>query len=49
VQFVAHARLREDGECMELLAIATRAGLADGLHPLSAAFDRANEVLRIAG
>ena len=49
VQFVAHARLGEDGECTELLAIATRAGLADGLHPLSAAFDRANEVLRIAG
>lgn len=49
VQFVAHARLDEDGEWTELLAIATRAGLADGSHPLSAAFDRANEVLRIAG
>lgn len=49
VQFVAHARLGADGEWTELSAIATRAGLADGSHPLSAAFDRANEVLRIAG
>ena len=49
VQFVVHARLGEESESTELLAIAPRAGLADGSHPLSAAFDRANEVLRIAG
>jgi hypothetical protein len=49
VQFVARARLGPDGAWTELLAIATRAGLADRSHPLSAAFDRANEVLRIAG
>jgi hypothetical protein len=49
VQFVARARLGQDSEWTELLAIASRAALADGSHPLSAAFDRANEVLRIAG
>ena len=49
VQFVTHARLRENGEWTELSAIATRAELADRSHPLSAAFDRANEILRIAG
>ena len=49
VQFVARARLRQDGEWTELLAIATRAELADGSHLLSASFDRANEVFRIAG
>ncbi len=48
VQFVARARLGGEGEWTELLAIATRAALADGSHPLSVAFDRANEVLRIA-
>jgi hypothetical protein len=49
VQFVAHARLGVDGEWAELLAMAARAALADGSHPLAAAFDRANELLRIAG
>jgi hypothetical protein len=49
VQFVAHARLGEDGKWTELLATATRARLADGSHPLSAAFDRASEILRLAG
>ena len=49
VQFVARARLREHGEWTELSASATRAALEDGRHPLSAAFDRASEVLRIAG
>ena len=49
VHFVAHARLGEEGETTELLATAPRTGLADGSLPLSAAFDRANEVLRIAG
>jgi hypothetical protein len=49
VQFIAHASLGEGGEWMELLAVATRAALADRFHPLAAAFDRANEVLRIAG
>jgi hypothetical protein len=49
VQFVARARLGKDGEWTELLATASRVALADGSHPLSAAFDRATEVLRIAG
>jgi hypothetical protein len=49
VQFVARARLGEGGEYRELQAIAGRPALADGSHPLSAAFDRANDVLRLAG
>lgn len=49
VQFVARARLDEDGEWTELLAMASREDLADASHPLSASFARANEVLRIAG
>lgn len=49
VQFVARARLDEDGEWTELLAIASREELADPSHPLSASFARASEVLRIAG
>ena len=49
VQFVAHARPGEEGEWTQLLAIATRAELAEGSHPLSPGFDRANEVLRLAG
>jgi hypothetical protein len=49
VQFVARARLDENSEWSQLLAVASREALAGGLHPLSAAFDRANEVLRIAG
>ena len=48
VQFVARARLGGDGKWTELLAVTSRAALADGSHPLSAAFDRANDVLRIA-
>jgi len=48
IQFVARARLGPDGERTELLAIASRAALADASHPLSAAFARANDVLRIA-
>jgi hypothetical protein len=48
VQFVARARLGGDGEWTELLAITSRAALAGGSHPLSAAFDRTNDVLRIA-
>jgi hypothetical protein len=49
VQFVARARLDEDGRWTELLAIASREELADPSHPLWASFARANEVLRIAG
>ncbi len=49
VQFVARARLGENAEWSQLLAVASRQALADGSHPLSAAFDRANELLRIAG
>jgi len=49
VQFVAHVRHGEDGEYMELFATASREEFADGSHPLSAAFERANELLRIAG
>ena len=41
--------LDENSEWSQLLAVASREALAGGLHPLSAAFDRANEVLRIAG
>jgi hypothetical protein len=48
VQFIVHAKLRDDGVWTELAAIVTRAELEDGSHPLSAAFDRANEVLRLA-
>jgi hypothetical protein len=48
VQFVVRARLGKDGEWTELLATASRAALADRTHPLSAAFDRATEVLRLA-
>ncbi len=49
VQFVARARLDEDGGWTELLAIASREELADPSHPLSEAFARASEVLSIAG
>jgi len=49
VQFVARARAGKDGEWAELVAIASGAALADGSDPLSAAFARANEVLRLAG
>jgi hypothetical protein len=49
VQFVVHARLGEHSEWMALAAMATRAELAGGSHPLSAAFDRANELFRLAG
>ena len=38
-----------EGEWTQVFAIASRAELADGSHPLSAAFARANDVLRIAG
>ncbi|HEX7491985.1 MAG TPA: hypothetical protein VF337_09820 [Candidatus Limnocylindrales bacterium] len=49
VQFMARARLGGSGEWTRLLAITSREALAGGRHPLSAAFDQANEVLRIAG
>jgi hypothetical protein len=49
VQFMARARFGGDGEWTQLLATTTREALAGGSDPLSAAFDRANEVLRIAG
>jgi hypothetical protein len=49
VQFMARVRLGGAGEWTKLLTVASREALADGSHPLSAAFDRANEVLRIAG
>jgi hypothetical protein len=48
VQFVVHARLAVHGEWTALAAMVTRAELASGSHPLSAAFDRANELLRLA-
>lgn len=48
VQFVARARLGGNVEWSELVAVASRQALADDRHPLSAAFDRANEILRIA-
>jgi hypothetical protein len=48
VQFVARARLGENAEWSQLVAVASRQALADGLHPLSAAFDRANVIIRIA-
>ena len=49
VQFVAHARLGGESEYAELFATASREGLVDGSNTLSAAFDRASELLRIAG
>lgn len=49
VQFVTHARFDDDGEWIELLAIASRDELADASHPLSTSFARANEMLRMAG
>ena len=49
VQFMARARPERDGEWTQLVAIASRAALANDSHPLSAAFARAHEVLRIAG
>jgi hypothetical protein len=48
VQFVTRARFGGEGEWTELVAIATRTALAEGRHPLSAAFARANEVLKLA-
>jgi hypothetical protein len=48
VQFVVRGRLGKETEWTELLSIATRAELDEGAHPLSAAFDRAKEVLRLA-
>ena len=49
VQFVARAKPYGVGEWMQLVAITSQAALIDGSHPLSVAFERANEVLRIAG
>jgi hypothetical protein len=48
VQFVVRARLGEEAEWTELVAVAGLSALEDRSSPLSAAFDRANEVLRIA-
>jgi hypothetical protein len=49
VQFVVRARLGKETEWAELLAIASRAELEQGGYPLSAAFSRAYEILRLAG
>jgi hypothetical protein len=49
VQFVARARFGQEQEWTELVAIATRTALAEGTHPLSAAFARANDLLALAG
>ena len=49
VQFVIRARPDGVGEWMQLVAITSQAAQIDATHPLSVAFERANEVLRIAG
>jgi hypothetical protein len=49
VQFVVRARLGKETEWKELFSIASRAELEHGPHPLSAAFGRATEILRLAG
>ena len=48
VQFVVRVRLIDGGEWKPLFAIATREALADGSHPLSAAFAHANQILEIS-